>query len=88
MSETRERDAFIASHHREGSSVHDEIMDEIAQPVITAYTAAVTGSERMRRRAFDAALRAYRLYRPGVPERVARRQVARVICFAGTVPPD
>jgi hypothetical protein len=88
MSETRERSAFIDSDHRHGDSVHDKIVDEIAQPVIAAYTAAVTGSEQMRRRAFDAALRAYRLYRPGVPERVARRQVARIICFAGTVPPD
>lgn len=62
---------------------HNEIDEETAQSVIAAYTGAVTGSENMRRRAFDAALRVYRMRHPGVSESIARRRVAKILCFAG-----
>jgi hypothetical protein len=62
---------------------YKDIEEDTAQSVITAYTAAVTGSEGMRRRAFDAALRAYRMRHPAVSETIARRRVAKILCFAG-----
>jgi hypothetical protein len=83
MSQTRWADPFI-DRSSPGNSARKEIEEDTAQAVIEAYTAAVTGLDGMRRRAFDAALRAYRTRHPAVPEAVARRQVAHVICFAGT----
>jgi hypothetical protein len=56
--------------------------EDIRQAVIAAYTGALKGSEEMRRGAFNAALRAYRMRKPGISEGIARRRVAQIICFA------
>jgi hypothetical protein len=69
-----------------GNWVRNEIDEHTTQAVIEAYTAAATGVIGMRSRAFDAALRAYRRRHPGVPEMMARRRVAQILCFAGADP--
>jgi hypothetical protein len=55
--------------------------EDIRHTVIAAFTGALK-SEEMRRSAFNAALRAYRMHHPGMCEGVARRRVAQIICFA------
>jgi hypothetical protein len=54
--------------------------EETTLAVLKAYVATVTGLER--NRAFDAALRAYQRRHPRVPESIARRRVAEVLCLA------
>lgn len=56
--------------------------DNVRRAVIAAYTGALKSSEAMRRSAFDAALRVFRARHPDIPEGLARRQVALIICFA------
>ena len=85
MSQTRRTDQIIA-----GSSPNTqpdwETDDDAAQAVIEAYRAATAGPEAMRRRAFEAALQAYRICHPDVAPATARRRVARILCFAGADP--
>jgi hypothetical protein len=64
-----------------------EIDHDTARAVIEAYTAATAGSEEARRWAFEAALRAHRGRCPGVSETLARRRVAKILCFAGSAEP-
>ncbi len=69
-----------------GDLLYDNPANELAEngvrhTVIAAYTGALK-SEEMRRSAFDAALRVYRKYYPGISEGAARRRVAQIICFA------
>ena len=80
MSNTRWTDAMIKASS--AANPAQETDQDTAQEVIKAYAAALMGSQR--NRAFDSALRAYRTRHPGVSEPVARRRVARVLCFAGT----
>src|SRR5689334_13424142 len=50
--------------------------EDIQHAVIAAYTNALKGAEDMRRRAFNATPRVYRMRHPGISEAVARRPVA------------
>lgn len=66
-----------------GELRHAKLADEnIKHAVIAAYTNALKGTEEMRRSAFNAALRVYRMRYAGICEGIASRQVAQIICFA------
>ena len=70
----------------DGDLRYDKLADKLAEEnikraVIAAYTNALKGPEEMRRSAFNAALRVYRMRRPGISESIARRRVAQIICF-------
>jgi hypothetical protein len=62
--------------------------DNIKHVVIAAYTDALKGPEDVRRSAFNAALRAYRMRHPDFSEGIARRRVAQIICFAHWYRPE
>ena len=51
---------------------------DCAGSVLRTYTAAI-GRSKNERRAFDAAVHTYLLYRPNVPEQAARMAIARII---------
>ena len=77
----------------DGDLRYDKLADMLAEEnikhaVITAYTNALKGPEEMRRSAFKAALRVYRLHHPGISEAIARRRVAQIICFAEWYRPE
>jgi hypothetical protein len=84
MQQTRRTDVVIAEDVQLSDRPQNEPEEDTPRYVIAAYTAALRGSEEMRRRAFDAALRAYRMRHPAVSEVQARRRVAQILCFANT----
>ena len=86
MSPTQSQEPVVVASWT-GPAGDKEIDRATAQAVIAAYTVATSGSEGARRRAFEAALRAYRGRCPGVSEPLARRRVAKIICFAGSAEP-
>ena len=66
-----------------GDLRYDNLAHKLAQVdskrvVIAAYTNALKGPEQMRRSAFNAALRVYRMRHPGISEAIARRRVAQI----------
>lgn len=79
MSDTK-RTEPITNPSSAANSAQADDDEETTQAVLEAYSATVTGLER--NRAFDAALRVYQRRHPRVPESIARRRVAEVLCLA------
>ena len=79
---------MVDGHLRYDQLAHKLAEENIKQVVTAAYTNALNGPEEMRRSAFKAALRVYRLHHPGISEAIARRRVAQIICFANWYRPE
>ena len=65
----------------DGDLAHKLAEENIEHAVIAAYRNALKGPENVRRSAFDAGVRVYRMRDPGISEAIARRRVAQIICF-------
>jgi hypothetical protein len=82
MSETRWRGRNITGSPP-GAAPDNETDRDTVEAVIRAFTTAAH-----RRLAFEAALRTYRGRYPGMSEPLARRHVAKILCFAGRAEPQ